>query len=51
MSEDQKSVSKDTFEFRKARIVYGNKGTGVEIMGRLGGPDYENGRHWKFVWL
>ena len=34
-----KTFPKDAFEFRKARIVYGNKGGGVGIMGGLIGPD------------
>ena len=32
-------TSEDVFEFRKARIVCGDKGAGVGVMGGLRGPD------------
>ena len=40
-----KIFSKDVFEFMEARIVCGNEGVGVGIMGDLG--VYENGEHRK----
>ena len=30
-----KAFSKDAFDFRKARIVHGNKGAGVGVIGGL----------------
>ena len=33
------TFSKDVFEFREARIVYGNKGAGVGVMGGLEVPN------------
>ena len=43
-----KTFSKDIFEFGEAKIVYGDKGAGIRVIGGLG---YENGRHVKSVWL
>jgi hypothetical protein len=45
-----KTFSKNAFEFREARIC--NKGTGVEVVGRLEGPDSMRMEGMgKFVWL
>ena len=37
--EDVEIFMEDTFEFREARIVGGDKGAGVGVMGVLRGPD------------
>ena len=34
-----RTFSKDAFEFREARIICGNKGGGVGVMGGLRGHD------------
>ena len=36
---DVKTFSKDAFEFREARMVYGNKGAGIWVLGTLVGHD------------
>ena len=33
------TFTEDTFEFREARIVSGDEGAGVGVMGGLKGPD------------
>ena len=39
MTKECENVFQDTFEFRKTRIICGNKGAGVGVMGGLEGPD------------
>ena len=42
------TFTKDTFEFRKARIVGGDEGAEVGVMGGL--RELEGGGHGKFAW-
>ena len=39
--EDVKTISKNAFEFREARLIWGNKGTGVVVMGGVDGKRME----------
>ena len=44
------TFTEDTLEFRKARIVGGDKGAGVGVMGGLTGVEGLRGGHGKFAW-